>query len=247
MGKTRLVAEGMARAAAGGMVVVRGECLLVTGTLPLLPVASALGELARLDGGRLLEAVLGAAPGFVRAEVARLVPALGPGGGPGADDRGGGWQRERLFAAVAQLLSTVAVRSETGVGVVVEDVHWADSETLDFLTFLSRAAWPGAVRVVVTCRSDAAPVAPPVAGWFRPRPGVRGQPDQRHLGHRRTGSRHRRPQPRRVRRDVRGVMRPSGHLQRRRVLRARRVPNPAGVRRQQDLASDLTPPGPRLR
>src|SRR5215470_14629082 len=106
-GDTRLVlvTGGMARAAAGGMVVVRGECLLVTGTLPLLPVASALGELARLDGGRLLEAV----PGFVRAEVARLVPALGPGGGPGADDRGGGWQRERLFAAVAQLLSTVAV------------------------------------------------------------------------------------------------------------------------------------------
>ena len=46
VGKTRLVGEGMARAAAAGMVMVRGECLPVAGTLPLLPAASALGELA---------------------------------------------------------------------------------------------------------------------------------------------------------------------------------------------------------
>jgi DNA-binding CsgD family transcriptional regulator len=166
VGKSRLVREGMARAA-GGMVVLWGECLPVAGTLPLLPVASALGELAGLDGGRLIEAALGAAPGFVRAEVGRLVPQLGPGGGPGTDERGGGWQRERLFSAVAQLLGAVAQGSAAGVGLVVEDVHWADSETLDCLTFLGRAGRrPGAVRVTVTCRSDEAPLAPRVAGWL---------------------------------------------------------------------------------
>jgi DNA-binding CsgD family transcriptional regulator/tetratricopeptide (TPR) repeat protein len=67
---------------------------------------------------------------------------------------------------VTQLLSAVAERSQTGVGVVVEDVHWADSETLDCLTFLSRAALSSAVRVVVTCRSDEAPVASQVAKWL---------------------------------------------------------------------------------
>ena len=36
-GKTRFVAEAMDRAAAAGMVVVRGECLPLAGTLPLLP------------------------------------------------------------------------------------------------------------------------------------------------------------------------------------------------------------------
>ena len=166
VGKTRLAAEGMARAAAAGMVMVRGECLPVAGTLPLLPVASALGELAGVDGGRLLEVALGAAPGFVRAEVGRLVPQLGPGGGPGADEQGEAWQRERLFAAVAQLLDAVAAESAAGVGLVVEDAHWADSETLDCLTFLGRAGRPGAVRLVVTCRSDEAPVDPQVAGWL---------------------------------------------------------------------------------
>jgi DNA-binding CsgD family transcriptional regulator len=166
VGKTRLVAEGMARAAAAGMVVVRGECLPVAGTLPLLAVASALAELAGLADGRLMEAALSAAPGFVRAEVGRLVPQLGPGGGPGAEERGGGWQRERLFAAVAHLLAAVGQGAAAGVGLVVEDVHWADGETLDFLTFLSQGGRPGAVRVVVTCRSDEAPVEPEVARWL---------------------------------------------------------------------------------
>ena len=88
--------------------MVRGECLPLAGTLPLLPVADALGELAGLDGGGLLEAALDAAPRYVRGEVARLLPQLGPGGGPGPGGRDGGWQRERLFAAVAELLGAVA-------------------------------------------------------------------------------------------------------------------------------------------
>ena len=74
MGKTRFVAEGMDRAAAAGMVMVRGECLPLAGTLPLLPVADALGELGRLEGGGLLAAALDAAPGYVREEVGRLLP-----------------------------------------------------------------------------------------------------------------------------------------------------------------------------
>ena len=138
VGKTRFVGEGMARAAAAGLVMVRGECLPLADTLPLLPVVAALGELGRLDGGRLLEAALDAAPGYVRGEVGRLMPQLGPGGGPGAGGRGGGWRRERLFSAVAELLDAVAEESGAGLGLVVEDVHWADSATLDCLTFLVR-------------------------------------------------------------------------------------------------------------
>ena len=52
------------------------------------------------------------------------------------------------------------------MGLVVEDVHWADSETLDFLTFLGRAGRAGVVRVVVTCRGDEVPLKPQVADWL---------------------------------------------------------------------------------
>jgi DNA-binding CsgD family transcriptional regulator/tetratricopeptide (TPR) repeat protein len=166
VGKTRFVAEGMEAAAAAGMVMVRGECLPLAATLPLLPVADVLGELARLDGGGLLAAALDAAPGWVRGEVGRVVPGLGADGGTGLGGRDGEWSRERLFAGVAELLAVVAGRAASGVGLVVEDVHWADSETLDLLTFLVRAGRRGPVRVVVTCRSDEAPVAAHVAGWL---------------------------------------------------------------------------------
>ena len=100
----------------------------------------------------------------MRDEVGRLLPQLGPGGGPGAGGRDEGWRRERLFSAVADLLGAVA--GESGAGLVVEDVHWADSATLDFLTFLARGGHRGAVTVVATCRSDEAPLAAPVADWL---------------------------------------------------------------------------------
>jgi DNA-binding CsgD family transcriptional regulator/tetratricopeptide (TPR) repeat protein len=166
VGKTRFVEEGTDRAAAAGMVMVRGECLPLAGTLPLLPVRDALGELARLEGGRLLTAALDVAPGYVRDEVGRLLPGLGPDGGTAPAARDVEWRRGRLFGGVAELLATVAERAGPGMGLVVEDVHWADSETLDFLTFLVRAGRRGPMRVVATCRGDEAPLAAHVTAWL---------------------------------------------------------------------------------
>ena len=166
VGKTRFVDEGMARAAAAGTAMLRGECLPLAGTLPLLPVAGALGELRRLEGGRLLAAALDTAPAYVRREVGRLLPGIGPGDAAGEDGQDGEWSRERLFAAVAELLAAVAGRAASGCGLVIEDVHWADSATLDCLTFLRRAGRGVPVRVVATCRGDEGPLAAHVAAWL---------------------------------------------------------------------------------
>ena len=163
VGKTRFVGEGMRSAAAGGMVSVLGGCLPLAGKLPLLPVADALGELSRLDGGRLLEAAMDTVPPYVRVEVGRLLPQLGT-GELGLGSRGEGWQQERLFSAVAELLGAVAGRS--GLGVVVEDVHWADSATLDCLTYLARPGRRDPLTMVVTFRSDEVPLDAQVADWL---------------------------------------------------------------------------------
>ena len=185
VGKTRLAGEAMAQAAATGMVTVRGECLPLGESLPLLPIAAALDDLARLDGGDLLNAALDTTPEYVRGEVGRLLPRLGSGAG---SEQGGweqGWQRGRLFLAVAELLDAAARRSGAGVGsggragvgagavVLVEDVHWADSASLDFLTFLTRAGYRDAVTVVATCRGDEAPTAH-VADWLAQMRGAAG-------------------------------------------------------------------------
>jgi predicted ATPase len=117
---------------------------------------------------------LAAAPEYVRGEVGRLLPRLGSGDQGSGREQGGweqGWQRGRLFLAVAELLDAAARRSGAGAGsgagvaLVVEDVHWADSASLDFLTFLTRAGYRDAVTVVATCRGDEAPAAH-VADWL---------------------------------------------------------------------------------
>ena len=163
VGKTRFAEEGMRRAAAGGMVPLWGRCPPLAEKLPLLPVAGALGELSRLDGSGLLEAALTMVPLYVRGEVARLLPQLGP-GGPGTGGRGGGWRRERLFAGIAELLGAVSRRS--GLALVIEDVHWADGATLDCLTYLTSAGRGGAVTVVATCRADEAPLDRHATEWL---------------------------------------------------------------------------------
>jgi DNA-binding CsgD family transcriptional regulator len=163
VGKTRFVGEGRRLAAEGGAVWAGGWCLPLAEKLPLLPVAQALGELSGLEDGGLLEAALGELPPYVRAELGRLLPGLGS-GRPDGSGGGGGWQRERLFASVAELLGALARRSP--VGLVVEDVHWADSATLDCLTFLAGAGQVGPLTVVATCRSDEPPVDAQVADWL---------------------------------------------------------------------------------
>ena len=162
IGKTRFTREAMRLAEASGMVTLWGACLPLAGKLPLLPVAGALGELRRLDEGRLLDAALDACPPFVRAEMERLLPQLAA-ATPDTPARGEGL-RERLFAAVAELLGAVAQRSPAAL--VMEDVHWADSATLDLLTFLARAGGGGTVTVVVTCRSDEPTLEAHVADWL---------------------------------------------------------------------------------
>jgi DNA-binding CsgD family transcriptional regulator len=163
IGKTRFVGAGLARAAAGGMSVISGGCLPLAEKLPLLPVADALGELTRLEGGAPFEAALEAAPAYVRPEVARLLPGLSA-SELVAGETAEGWRYERLFAGMAELLDEVARRSP--VAVLIEDVHWADTATLDFLTYQTRAGQAGVVTAVVTCRSDEVPLDAPVADWL---------------------------------------------------------------------------------
>jgi hypothetical protein len=57
-----------------GVVSVWGGWLPMRETLPLLPVVDALGELSRLDGGKLLDAALAVTPRYVRMAMERLLP-----------------------------------------------------------------------------------------------------------------------------------------------------------------------------
>jgi hypothetical protein len=116
-----------------------------------------------MDGGAVFERALDMVPPYARAEAARLLPGLQPADtGPGG--RAEGWQRGRLLSGVAKLLAAVARQGR--LVLVIEDLQWADSATLDFLLFVTRAGRSDAMTVVATCRSDEMTVDPQVAQWL---------------------------------------------------------------------------------
>jgi DNA-binding NarL/FixJ family response regulator len=164
VGKTRLLDEAVHRAGAVGVTVLAGHCLPMTEQVPFLPLTQALRSLGSADGGLAVPAVLERCAPYVRVELARLLPHWGPASEP--IDRGPihGWQRGRLFAALRDLL--VALAAESPCALVVEDLHWADATTLDFLSYLTANGDDGAPRLVMTCREEETDAKRPVGQWL---------------------------------------------------------------------------------
>jgi predicted ATPase len=163
VGKTRLVRESLRLIAAEGPLSVWGTCLPLAEQLPFLPIAEALDALSRIDDGALLHNALATIPPYALEETACLLPHL-QSADTGSAGRPAGWQRERMFAGIAELLAAAARPS--GLALVIDDVQWADSATLDFLTFLTRAGRAELVTVVATVRSDETPLKPAVSRWL---------------------------------------------------------------------------------
>jgi predicted ATPase len=160
IGKSRLVAAAAADAAQGREVLVlSGWCLRLSDGLPFLPVAGLLRDLAGVDEGGLVKAALADCPPFVAAEVLRLMPDL-----PqteealGAHESDDGWLKQRLFEALRRLFAGLSPLCR--IAVVIEDVHWADVTTLEFLDYLLAPSHAVDVPVVITCRSEETPSAP---------------------------------------------------------------------------------------
>ncbi|MBL7517923.1 AAA family ATPase, partial [Frankia sp. CNm7] len=154
VGKTRLVEELVARAAATGHTVLLGGCVELEGDdLPLAPVVEALRGLARRVGP---DALTGLAGGR-REELARLLPELGGAppaiaaprpAGPEAAGPGIG----RLFDLVLGVIE--ALSAERPVLFLIEDLHWADQSTRALAAFLLRNLRGSRVTLVLTYRSD---------------------------------------------------------------------------------------------
>ncbi len=147
VGKSRLVAELSAVARREGGRVLCGDCVQVgEGELPYAPLVGALRPLAREE-----DPVLERLPTAVRAELARLLPALG--GSEAIAPPGAGAGQGRLFEALLTLLDELAC-ADAPLVLVIEDVHWADPSTRAFLSFLARSLDSERILALVTYRSD---------------------------------------------------------------------------------------------
>ncbi|MEV4554099.1 helix-turn-helix transcriptional regulator [Nonomuraea wenchangensis] len=150
IGKSRLVAELLAGPAVTGLRVLRGACLQIREPFPL----GALVEALRGRAADLGESALSPVAGALRELLPELAAALPP-APPPLDDRAA--ERHRVFRGLAEVLTALGPAV-----LVVEDLHWADGQTVEFLTYLMSVlpgTPPGTLRVVLTYREEEAPAA----------------------------------------------------------------------------------------
>jgi predicted ATPase len=152
-GKSRLVHEFAREASGAGALVLYGACDSVV-RRPYGPFVDALDQLVRELDGESLAAALGANG----QELARLLPDLAHqvGEPPILVEADPDTQRHRLHAAVDELLALAGRR--TPLVVVIEDCHWADTQSLLLLRHLARGASGARALVLATFRDTEAEV-----------------------------------------------------------------------------------------
>ena len=145
MGKSRLAQEMLAWAERQAIPAAHARSFASTANISYGPLV----DLLRSDALR---------PGWEKladhwlVELSRLLPELHssrphlPVPSPLAEE----WQKRRLFEVLAQALSG----DDRPHLLVLDDLHWADRESLEFLAFLLRQPTPARLLLVGTARSD---------------------------------------------------------------------------------------------
>ena len=150
IGKSRLVAEAKTYATAQDFRLFQGQCFPTDRSCPYAPLLDVLRshltssspEHVVTDMGSLAPALSSLLPDLptLSSDLPAL-PALSP-----------EHEKRRLFAALAQLfLRPIPTRP---VLLVVEDLHWSDQTSLDFLHYLARRCAAAPLLVLLTYRSD---------------------------------------------------------------------------------------------
>lgn len=149
IGKTRLVMEFLKYLSGRGVTVLSGRCYQFGHGAPFHPIANALRDLRRRA-----PKTWPYLPPVWLTELSRLLPELLsqssdlPPPVPIEKDVAA---RQRLFEAVAQVL--LALDAE-GVALFLDDMHWADTDTVDMLGYLLHRLAETDVWVVVAYRGE---------------------------------------------------------------------------------------------
>jgi DNA-binding winged helix-turn-helix (wHTH) protein/predicted ATPase len=160
IGKTTLVDAFVARVTATAEVWLgRGQCIEQYGAgEAYLPLLEALGHIGRgPEGGHLVELLRQQAPSWL-LQLPALVPAE-------VYDRfqrqGAGVTRERMLRELADAVEALTV--ERPLVLVLEDLHWSDASTLEWLAYVARRRAAARLLVLGTYRPvDALGRAPSV-------------------------------------------------------------------------------------
>src|SRR6266480_2315402 len=150
IGKSRLLAEAKTYATAQGFLLLQGQCFPTDPSCPYAPLL----ELLRSHFAT-------SSPEQVATEMGSLAPALSPllpdllprpSDLPPLPPLDPEHEKRRLFAALAQLFLRQATKQPALL--IVEDLHWSDETSLDFLHYLARRCAASPLLVLLTYRSD---------------------------------------------------------------------------------------------
>src|SRR5689334_6205382 len=139
-GKTRLCQQAVDQARADGMVVLAGRAVPSETPVAYRPLTEAFAAAFRAGPPPEAPELVG-----FEGHLGRLVPAWGAGREGGADE-----SPVLLGEAVARLLRVLG--GDTGCVLLLEDLHWADSETLAVVDYLADALRDERVVVLFNAR-----------------------------------------------------------------------------------------------
>lgn len=152
IGKSRLIAELRARAEARTFPTLAGRCYEQDRSFPYAPLIDILRPFFAQKGrADLLDAL-----GPPAVELVRLLPELAPRlpspqAAPPSESEA---DRRRLFDALTGLFLRLAEQGP--LLLIVEDVHWSDEASLEFLLFLVRRAADHPILFLISYRGEEA-------------------------------------------------------------------------------------------
>jgi DNA-binding CsgD family transcriptional regulator len=157
VGKSRLVKELIRCRNGRSGLVLCGNCVQLSGgELPYAPIASALRELGHGPFAGMLDDL----PAEVRDDLARVVPELASDESAPDDSGPTAFSQARLFEQLLRAFRHLAER--TSVLLIIEDLHWADNSTRDFIAFAVRNLHSERMALLVTYRTDELPPGHPM-------------------------------------------------------------------------------------
>jgi len=150
-GKSRLVREALARAP-HETLILEGYCFQTESVLPYAPLLDLFRNyFLPLSREELTRALGTTAPHLVKLfpELTVTLPDLMPFGMPGSDPQG---EKRRIFQALLQMIIELAARQP--LILIIEDLHWSDSTSLEFLLLLARRISSQPILLLLTFRDD---------------------------------------------------------------------------------------------
>ncbi|MGH2360183.1 MAG: ATP-binding protein [bacterium] len=150
VGKSRLITEAIVRAQQAEIRVLEGKCSLFEAALPYAPFIEAFRGLLHSYTPSQTAALLGPHASEMMKllpELAQVIPGLRP-----SPPLGPAEEKNRLFESLYLVLRQMAV--EAPLILALEDIHWADPASLEFMHFLARRLRRDRWLVLATYRPE---------------------------------------------------------------------------------------------